>query len=1105
MMGDSATDETAAWKRIRDFFAYHPKLNNLYIPQGYFRITDTTLWRRGIHIITDGPHKSILVRDFPSAGHGSLGVLTFESVDSSTYITGIDIDGLGFISNASLLGHDQWGHQLAFLGTNSGKVHNCWFYDFRGDAIYIGFGKDADPVNKRYNKNVQVWNCDFDGGPLFRNRNAISIIDADGASLHDLNINHVGNDTLSRSVGGIDFERNSNAAFARAIDIYNVHFTNCMALNTSAITYFSTTVPGYNDNAALFHVSNCDFRDCFWGVSINNYVTSRKMDGDKTNVLIDHCQFLRNRIAIRLSGSFISAQHIYSKGDALNYSNIQVGHLSGDDLGAQDVDLGYIDLDSCGQNGGIEVDNVRNLKIHDVNGYNRKSLIYFFADVIGSGKKRHFEGVNINNVGMFAPAMNDISTGNIYLINAATGFNLTNYVVNGSCQIGRYTLGNRVGFSTGVEFYLPGSVITHLPTVGTWNAGNELFYTPNGDNNNNKLICTTGGTFPLAGDTAVNTFTGTSGSNYLTYTRGTNVLSSTLREGQYVYINSDTTIRYKITGTNDVLGVYLDKAVTTTGIDTLKWIAPSFRIQSLVEKYTSITNNVFVIPGNTDEFIEFNTASRVVTLASDYTTLAGIHKTFRNNTSGDAYIYMAVNNITGDTVHTDGKTDSIRLFAMEEVKLESTGPNNWRIMSRTVRMFDRSTANPLDIVYSKGKVSATGTGGLYVGDNGGAGINFDKRLDTWPSGNVAAGFYWLASGGAGNFNNGDLGILSRLDTRLAVNGGSAARQAVWFHKDGKVSLDTLPGTFTAKWDFNNIDSLGIRLPNMLRSTFINTAGKAPGLIVYGTTLDKILYSDKTGSTHVVLDSIGGIAVARNSISLVNTGAGGNPSYDPVTGTISMPTIPVPYWQHSGTTVSPLTAGDNISTTGKVIAGSVQITGGSPSPGQVLTATDGSGNGSWQTIAGITPPTFTAVTSNVTNTTTTAANVTGMAFSVAANQTYHFKVLIIASVDNTGGITFKWTFPAGVGLVCTFTGNSTTSTAPQQNYIQSGGTVSGFIRFTGSNGTVIADGYIQTASTAGVLQLQFNPVTAGQTATIVGGTGTSLGTAGHIEIMQPILQ
>lgn len=1101
MVGDSATDETAAWKKIRDFFAYHPKFNNLYIPEGKYRITDTALWRRGIHTVTDGPRKSILVRDFISAGHGSLGVWTFESVDSNSYITGIDVEGLGFISNASLLGHDQWGHQIALLGTDGAKVHNCWFYDFRGDGIYIGAGKDADPANKRYNKNVQVWNSDFDGGPLFRNRNAISIIDGDGITIHDITINHVGNDTLTRSVGGIDFERNSNFANARAVELYNIHFTNCNSLNTSAITYFCTVPPGIHDNAGFFHVYDCDFKDCYWGVSINNFVTSRALDGDRANVLIEHNNYLRNRIAVRVLGSYIGINRNYFKGDANNFCQIQVGLATGDDLGANDVEVGWNILDSCGQLGGIELNNVRNVKIHDNNAFNRRSLVYIFPD--GTDKKRHFEGVKIFDNGMFAPALSDVAAGNLNLINAATGFNLTNYVVNNTCEIRGNRLGNRVGLRTGVEFLLPGMTTTGLPTVGSWDAGNELFYTPNGDNNNNKLICTVGGTFPLAGDTAVNTFTATSGSNMLIYKRGTNVLASKLRDGQYVYINSDTTVRYKIAGVRDTSAIYLDKAVTASGSDTLHWIKPAFRIQSLTEKYTSITSNIAIAPGNQDEFLEFNLANRAITLSYDLTTLAGIKKTFRNNTTGDEYIYMGVNG-AGDTVRTDGKTDSIRLFPMEDVKLESTGPNTWRIMSRNVRLFDRSTTNPLDIVYSKGKVSMTGAGGAYVGDNGGAGIAIDKRIDAWPSGGVANGLYWLGSGGQGNFNNGDYGMLGRLDIRFAVNGGALARQVLWLHKDGKVSLDSLPGTGTAKWDFNNMDSLGIRLPNMLRSTFANQGGKAPGLMVYGTSTGKILYSDNAGGTQVVLDSISGIAVARNSISLTTTGTNGAATYNSSTGVLNIPTIPQSFWQLSGNTISPLTAGNNISTTGQVAAGSIKVTDGTQGSGKVLTS-DASGNGTWQTIAGITPPTFQAVTSNVTNATTTAADVTGMSFVVQANQSYHFHVVILASLDNTGGVAFKWTVPSGAGLMCTFQGNSTSSTAPQQNYTQGSGTASGFIRFTGANGTIVADGYIQTSSTAGVLQLQFNPVTAGQTATIYGGTGTGMATSGHIEIMQPILQ
>jgi hypothetical protein len=55
------------------------------------------------------------------------------------------------------------------------------------------------------------------------------------------------------------------------------------------------------------------------------------------------------------------------------------------------------------------------------------------------------------------------------------------------------------------------------------------------------------------------------------------------------------------------------------------------------------------------------------------------------------------------------------------------------------------------------------------------------------------------------------------------------------------------------------------------------------------------------------------------------------------------------WQRIGTTLSPLIAGDSISTTGKLIGGSIRIADGTQGAGKVLTS-DASGNGSWQTPA-----------------------------------------------------------------------------------------------------------------------------------------------------------
>jgi hypothetical protein len=550
---------------------------------------------------------------------------------------------------------------------------------------------------------------------------------------------------------------------------------------------------------------------------------------------------------------------------------VQLGIIAGrKDLTAEDVWIDHCTFDSSGQNGSIEIYSGRFIHITNNTKIDRRPFIYLYVDStnLQGLPYRKLDNLEIVDNTMKVPAMDDRSLGTIAFINAPTGFNRGNFFINSSSTIRNNKLGGRtVLFQAGREFYMPGCTITHPPTEGSWDAGNELFYTPNGNDNNNKLICTMGGTFPIAGDTAVNTFSGIGGSNYLVYTRGTNVQASKLREGNWVYLNSDTTQRYKIIGTKDSVGIYLDRGVTDTTIYTLHWIAPAFRMQSVLNKYTFLNDNAGVLPSNQNEFVQQNLSNRVVTLYYDATTLPGIEKSFYNNTTGDEYIYMGIKNDNSDTVKVNGITDSIRLFPKEQLHIVSSAPNRWEIMDKSRIILERDV-NPLDVFYSKGKVSLKGVGGLYVGDNGGAGVTLNKRItsDSAFIPNVSNLLAWTDNV-TGNFSAGGFLLKSRVGYYFMVNGGSTPKISANVSNLGHWSFNGLSVAGANSYlDFRNPDSLGIILPGLSRNTFAPLTA-VPGLIAYGNTMDKVLLMSSTGTVKPLLDSATAESIYQHLVTI----------------------------------------------------------------------------------------------------------------------------------------------------------------------------------------------------------------------------------------------
>jgi hypothetical protein len=134
-----------------------------------------------------------------------------------------------------------------------------------------------------------------------------------------------------------------------------------------------------------------------------------------------------------------------------------------------------------------------------------------------------------------------------------------------------------------------------------------------------------------------------------------------------------------------------------------------------------------------------------------------------------------------------------------------------------------------------------------------------------------------------------------------------------------------------------------------------------------------------------------------------------------------------------------------------------------------------------------------VTSDVTTTSTTVSNVTGLSLGVDANKTYKLHANLIINSGGTGGLVFTVTAPSGSTLKSLlFHGSNTTTNNMEILRISSFGTVSGtFLTAAANNGRVIIDGYFTTGGTSGNINIQFASGTSGQTSTIVTGSGFDL--------------
>lgn len=187
--GDNATDDTLAFNNC---FLFASKFGyGVFVPKGNYLLDSVSL-----------------LSNIAVNGEGDLSILQLKQ-DATNFIFFIDQSGSSNITNVRIsnlhfyypiASFSEHKHFLSLSGISHFVIEQCFFEQFRGDAIYIGSGNSTSC----HNDNIIICNCRFDGVGQ-TNRNAITIIDGTQVLIKN---NNFKNTTESTMPGAIDIEPN---------------------------------------------------------------------------------------------------------------------------------------------------------------------------------------------------------------------------------------------------------------------------------------------------------------------------------------------------------------------------------------------------------------------------------------------------------------------------------------------------------------------------------------------------------------------------------------------------------------------------------------------------------------------------------------------------------------------------------------------------------------------------------------------------------------------------------------------------------------------------------------------------------------------------------
>lgn len=122
--------------------------------------------------------------------------------------------------------------------------------------------------------------------------------------------------------------------------------------------------------------------------------------------------------------------------------------------------------------------------------------------------------------------------------------------------------------------------------------------------------------------------------------------------------------------------------------------------------------------------------------------------------------------------------------------------------------------------------------------------------------------------------------------------------------------------------------------------------------------------------------------------------------------------------------------------------------------------------------------------NATSTVVAAGDVPGMAFPVAAGESWAFEIDLHTGCSGNGGVKVALLLPAGASVTATALGMGASPTTVNSSRIAASGVLTAAFNTANSQaGWVTVTGGVTAGATGGTVQLRFAAGTAGQTATV----------------------
>ncbi|MBD8880672.1 right-handed parallel beta-helix repeat-containing protein [Rhodanobacter sp. 7MK24] len=271
--------------------------SKVFVPAGIYPVKQLNL-KSDIELYGDGQTSELRAYDSSLACEFMLATYVRDggSANVADNMRNIRLHDLKLNGRVAEFGYQQYFYLLAVNATSDLTVERVSFYGFRGDGMYVGSGTLRS--TERHNQRITVRDCVFDGA-VKDNRNGLSIIDCDQLTVENCLFQNIGNAKLSHSVGGIDFEPDHPWSVYRHVTIAQCRFIDIDTVNTAGITFFNGRQAG--DNIHDWVVSDCQFKNCYWGIDT---ATKAKTIADVAdNLSVRNCHFLNSiRVDIAVNG-----------------------------------------------------------------------------------------------------------------------------------------------------------------------------------------------------------------------------------------------------------------------------------------------------------------------------------------------------------------------------------------------------------------------------------------------------------------------------------------------------------------------------------------------------------------------------------------------------------------------------------------------------------------------------------------------------------------------------------------------------------------------------------------------------------------------------------